>query len=41
MLKTYKDWLRIVSRKPMNIFWVLFFPIILVTLFKMTMGSVD
>lgn len=41
MLKTYKDWLRIVSRKPMNIFWILFFPIILVTLFKMTMGSQD
>lgn len=41
MLKTYKDWLRIVSKKPMNIFWILFFPIILVTLFKMTMGSVD
>lgn len=41
MFKTYKDWLRIVSRKPMNIFWILFFPIILVTLFKMTMGSVD
>lgn len=41
MFKTYKDWLKIVSRKPMNIFWILFFPIILVTLFKMTMGSVD
>lgn len=41
MFKAYKDWLRIVSRKPMNIFWILFFPIILVTLFKMTMGSVD
>ena len=41
MFKTYKDWLRIVSKKPMNIFWILFFPIILVTLFKMTMGSVD
>lgn len=41
MFKTYKDWLKIVSKKPMNIFWILFFPIILVTLFKMTMGSVD
>lgn len=41
MLKTYKNWLKIVSRKPMNIFWILFFPIILVTLFKMTMGNQD
>ena len=39
MLKTYKDWLKILSRKPLNIFWILLFPIILVTLFKMTMGS--
>ena len=41
MFKAYKDWLKIVSRKPMNIFWILFFPIILVTLFKMTMGSAE
>lgn len=41
MLKSYKDWLKILSRKPMNIFWILLFPIILVTLFKMTMGSQD
>ena len=41
MLRMYKDWLKIISRKPLNIFWILFFPIILVTLFKMTMGNND
>lgn len=39
MLKAYKNWLKILSRKPLNIFWILLFPIILITLFKMTMGN--
>lgn len=41
MFKAYKNWLKILSRKPLNIFWILLFPIILITLFKMTMGSED